>query len=247
MENIENKLKDLGISGKEARIYIVALKIKKATVAQIASATDIKRTTVYHCLDGLIKKGVISKITKDDKKYYFAENPKTSLNDLLRERKDAIANILPDLKNIFGQDSFQPEIKIYRHKNGLKKIFEDILTCQEKLCRYYISGFNIEDLLGEKFVDEFVKKRIKAGIKSLSLRSFKYKPKREKGIPHIKQRREVRFMPEGVDIKPYVCVYDNKVVVVSSKEERLGFIIESKDFSAAQKAIFDIIWNSVAI
>lgn len=165
----------------------------------------------------------------------------------MRERKDTIANVLPDLKNIFGQDGFQPEIKIYRHKSGLKKIFEDILTCREKLCRYYISGFNIEDLLGEKFVDEFVKKRIKIGIKSLSLRSFKYKPKREKGITHIKQRREVRFMPEETDIKPYICIYDNKVVVVSSKEERLGFIIESKDFSDAQKAIFDIIWNSAAI
>ena len=232
-----NSRPELGISRREARIYITALKIKKATVAQIASNADIKRTTVYHCLDSLIEKDLISKIIKDGKKYYFAEDPKTSLNNLLREQKDAISGVLPELKNIFGQDGFQPEIKIYRHKSGLKKVFEDILTCKEKIDRYYISDFNVEDLLGEKFVDEFVKKRIKAGIKSLSLRSFKYKPKREKGIPHAKQLREARFMQKGIDIKPYICVYDNKVAVISSKEERLGFIIESKDFSAAQKAI----------
>ena len=247
MENIEDKLKDLGISRKEALIYIAVLKTKKATVAQIAGATEIKRTTVYHCLDSLIEKGLVSKTIKDSKKYYFAEDPKESLNNLLREQKDAIAGVLPELKNIFGQDSFQPEIRIYRYKSGLKKVFEDILTCQEKIDRYYISDFNVEDLLGEKFVDEFVKKRIKTGIKSLSLRSFKYKPRREKGIPHTKQLREARFMPEGIDIKPYICIYDNKVAVISSKEERLGFIIESKDFSDAQKAIFDIIWDSVAI
>ncbi|NCF75030.1 MAG: hypothetical protein GWO87_00905 [Xanthomonadaceae bacterium] len=247
MKNIEDKLKNLGISRKEAKIYIAALKIKKVTVAQIAVATEIKRTTVYHCLDSLIEKGLISKITKDDKKYYFAENPKASLNNLLREQKDIIADVLPKLKNIFGQDGFQPEIRIYRHKRGIKKVFENILTCQEKIDRYYISDFNVEDLLGEKFVDEFVKKRIKAGIKSLSLRSFKYKPRREKGILHIKQLREARFMPGEVNIKPYICIYDNKVAVISSKEEHLGFIIESKDFSDAQKAIFDIIWNNTAI
>jgi len=163
------------------------------------------------------------------------------------EKKNIINSLAPELKNIFGQGALAPEIRIYRNTGGIKKIFDDILTCEEKLCRYYIHSFNIEDLIGENAVDNFVKKRVELGIKSLSLRSFKYKPKRERGLSHAKQLREVKFMPENAVIKPYMCIYDNKVVVISTKEEKMGFIIESKEFTEAQKAIFDMIWDKAAM
>jgi len=44
-----------------------------------------------------------------------------------------------------------------------------------------------------------------------------------------------------------MCIYDNKVVIISAKEERVGFIIESHEFAEAQKTIFDLIWNTAAI
>jgi len=235
------------MSEKEAIVYLIILKLKEATVIQLAKLANIKRTTVYHLLDSLISKGLISKVIKNDRKYYLAENPKESLNNLLAEKKHIINSIAPELKNIFGQGAFVPEIKIYRNTAGIKKIFVDVLTCKEKLCRYYIHSFNIEDLIGEKAVDDFVKKRIELGIKSLSLRSFKYKPKREKGISHAKQLREIKFISDDAAIKPYMCIYDNKVSVISTREEKIGFIIESKEFADAQKAIFDMIWNNVAM
>ncbi len=247
MKNIKKQLENLGFSEKEADVYLAVLKLKEATILQLAKITNIKRTTVYHLIDGLAEKGLVNKIIKNDKKYYLAENPKESLNNLLAEKKNIINSISPDLKNIFGQGALIPEIRIYRNISGIKKIFDDILTCEEKLCRYYIHSFNIEDLLSEKAVDNFVKKRIELGIKSLSLRSFKYKPKREKGVFHAKQLREVKFLPESAIIKPYICIYDNKVVVISTKEERIGFIVESKEFADAQKAIFDMVWGKAAM
>jgi len=247
MENIEKQLEKLGLSKKEADVYLAVLKLKEATIVQLAKITNIKRTTVYHLIDGLMEKGLISKTIKDDKKYYLAEDPKESLSNLLAEKKNIINSLAPELKNIFGQGALVPGIRIYRNRSGIKKIFDDILTCEEKLCRYYIHSFNIEDLLGERAVDDFVKKRIALGIKSLSLRSFKYKPAREKGLSHAKQLREIKFLPENASIKPYICVYDNKVVVISTKEEKMGFIIESKEFADAQKAIFDMIWNNAAM
>lgn len=44
-----------------------------------------------------------------------------------------------------------------------------------------------------------------------------------------------------------MAIYDNKVVVISTKEEKLGFIIESQEFAQAQKVIFDMLWDNVAI
>lgn len=247
MENLEQKLTSLEIGGKEIIVYISLLKLKKATVIQLAKNSGIKRTSVYHCLDSLINKGLASRIVKDSAKYYIAENPEIAIKNIIEEKRSSLELISTELKSIFGREYIHPEIRIYENISGIKKVFSDALTAREKIARYYVSSFNLEELLGKKFVDDFVKKRIQLGIKSLSLRSFVYKPEREQETTHAKQLREARFVPENVIIKPYMCIYDNKVSVISTKEEKIGFIIESKEFAEAQKAIFDMIWNSVAI
>lgn len=247
MENIITKLESLGLNEKEASIYLAILRLKQATIIELVKTTKIKRTTVYHLIDSLIEKGLINKFLKDDKKYYLAENPKDGLNNLISEKKETINLLVPELKNLYGSSGVQPEIKLYRNIGGIKNIFEDILNSKEKVCRYYASDFSVEEMLGEKFVDDFVKKRIKAQIKSRSIRSFKYKPKREKESSNSEQLREVRFISDEMVVKPYMCIYDDKVVVIASQEEKVGFIIQSKEYANAQKTIFDMVWAKVAM
>jgi sugar-specific transcriptional regulator TrmB len=240
-------LKILELNEKEAKIYRAILRARRATVIELAKATNIKRTTVYHCLDALVEKGLINRIITDSHKYYYAEDPEESLKAMVKEKEEAIKKLIPDLKSIFGTELYQPEIRLYRNTAGLRKMYEDVLNAKEKVARYYLSSTNLEELLGQNFVDDFVEKRIEKKIMSLALRSFEYKPEREKGTTHAKQFREVRFVPENIIIKPYICVYDDKVAMISTKDEKLGFIVQSHEFAEAQKAIFDMIWNSVAI
>jgi HTH-type transcriptional regulator, sugar sensing transcriptional regulator len=247
MIRINENLEKLGIDGKEAEVYLEILKLEKATVLQLARSTGLKRTTIYHCLDSLLQKNLITKLEKDNKSFYLAEEPGESLKNIVREKSEAVQALLPDLKNIFGQGDYHPEIRIYRHQAGLRNIFDELLTAGEKILPYYISDFNLEELLGKKYVDEWVKKRIKLGIKSRSLRSFKYKPEREEGVLHTEQIREVKFLPESIEVKPFMCICGKKVIVISSKEERFGFVIESREFAEAQKEIFELLWNTVAI
>ncbi len=247
MNTLKQNLAILGIKDKEQDIYLALVKTRIATVIDLAKATGIKRTTAYHCLEALINYGLANRIVKEDRSFYIAEDPQSALSMLIEEKNNIINAIVPELKAMFGKGSYHPEIKIYHQTEGIKKVLNNILTCDEKVARYYISEFNLEELVGIKFVDHFVAERIKRRIKSLSLRSFKYKPEREKDTTHAKQLREVRFIPENIIIKPYICIYDDKVAMVSTKEEKLGFIIQSREFAEAQKAIFDMIWNTMAI
>lgn len=250
MLNIKNHLQQLGISDKEIDVYLAILKLKKATVIQLSDATKIKRTTIYHCLETLIHKELVQKSVQDNKKYYLADDPKTGFNNLLQDQKTAINLVVPELKNIFGQGLGQPEIKIYYHTSGLQQMFSDVLNSTEKLARYYRSDTNLEDLLGDKFIEDFVKKRVKNGVKSLSLRPFGYRPKRKQKLPHNQELREVRFLPNEFSAKPFICVYDDKVTFISSmsnKGHKMGFMIQSQEFAHAQKEIFDLLWNKVAM
>jgi sugar-specific transcriptional regulator TrmB len=242
MENIIKQLEKLGILGKEAEVYIELLKAKEATVIQISRNTEIKRTSVYYCLDALVKKGVIGMIERDSKKLYFAEDPKNSLGNLVKQQESTIRDLLPQIKDIYGKGSSLPAIKIYHNLAGIKNVFDDLLSCQEKVGRYYVSDFSVDEMLGEAYLKAFVKKRISLGIKSLSMRSGDYMPEREQDETSVKQLRETRVLPANLNSCPYMCIYDNKTVVISAKE-KMGFIIESQEFATAQKAIFDMIWN----
>jgi HTH-type transcriptional regulator, sugar sensing transcriptional regulator len=247
MEILEEKLNKAGLNDKEGKIYKALVQGGKVTVIKLTKATGIKRTTIYHCLDNLMEKGLVNQIEKDSHKYYYAEDPEISFKALLKEKEETIKNLIPDLKNIFGTGLYQPEIRIYRNTSGIRKILEEVIATKEPVARYYLSEANLEDMAGADFVDDFVKRRIASGVKSLALRSFKYKPEREKDTTHAKQLREVRFIPENIIIKPYICIYDDKMAMISTKEEKLGFIVQSHEFAEAQKAIFDMIWNNVAI
>ena len=247
MEKITKNLEKLGLAGKEIDAYLALLKLKSASVIQLAKATSLKRTTVYHCLESLIGKNLATTVVKNDKKLYVAEDPKEALGNLLKEKQDTVQEVVPELKNIFGIGLSQPEIKIYRNVAGLRKLFEDLLKSQEKIDRYYLSGTLLEELLGAEFVENFVKKRIKLGITSLSLRAFeKYHPEWEQGETHSQQNRKVKFLPEKYVVSPYLAIYDDKVVVISG-QEKMGFIIQSPEFAQAQKTIFDLLWETVAM
>lgn len=246
MMKTKQQLIALGMNDNEVDVYLSILKLKNATVTDISRDTEIKRTSIYYCLESLSEKGLIFRLVKNNNKYYYPENPAESLNNLISNKAILVKSILPELKTIFGANPGQPEIKVFRKIEGLRKMFLDPLNSKEKLIRYYLSNYYMEEILGQEFVDNFVKMRIEKKITSRTLRPLGYKAIRETGRSQIEQLREIRVIPESLIIKPYFIIYDNKVLVISSPEEKLGFIIESKDFADAQKAIFDFIWDNSA-
>ncbi|NTV40657.1 MAG: TrmB family transcriptional regulator [Candidatus Moranbacteria bacterium] len=243
MEKLDERLEKLGITGKEAEVYIELLKLREASVAQLSKNTKIKRTSVYYCLDALMKKEIVGQVDKNGKKFYFCEDPKRSLNNLVEQQKLAIEEMLPQIKDILGKGSSLPTIKIYYNVNGLRNLFADILFCKEKVARYYMTDTSINDLLGMTFMRATIKKRVAEKIKALSLRTFEYNlDLTEELFYSSKFLRETRFLPKDLKISPYMIIYDNKSIIIAPKE-KIGFIVESQEFADAQKAIFDIIWN----
>ena len=49
---------ELGLSDKEALLYLSALKIGPATAQQLALESELKRATVYPYIDSLVEKGL---------------------------------------------------------------------------------------------------------------------------------------------------------------------------------------------
>ncbi len=63
------KLKKLGLTEKEAVIYINALSLGTFSVSSIAQKTGIKRPTCYIILDELIKKNLVTRVPRAKKPF----------------------------------------------------------------------------------------------------------------------------------------------------------------------------------
>ena len=58
----ESQLENIGLNGKEARIYLSLLEIGESPVSKVAEHSKINRVTCYDVLDKLIKKSFVTEI-----------------------------------------------------------------------------------------------------------------------------------------------------------------------------------------
>ena len=70
----------------------------------------------------------------------------------------------------------------------------------------------------------------------------------EKGkIVHLQDQqyyRKMRLIPEDqFNFTNEINIYDDKVSIISFKDELIGMIIESNEISSSQRAIFDMCWK----
>ena len=59
MENLGRKLEEIGLSEKEANVYLAILKVGRGTAYKIARLAGVKTPTTYLMLDDLLKKGLV--------------------------------------------------------------------------------------------------------------------------------------------------------------------------------------------
>jgi sugar-specific transcriptional regulator TrmB len=239
----EKALTKAGLDEKQAKVYLACLELGDSKAPEIARHAEIKRTTTYGILDELITMGLVRYVSKGTSKVFKAQDPKTILS-LLEDRKQKISQVLPELSDMFFTHHIRPKIHFFEGKEGLKKIYEDILECSSKKVQQIVKVKDHIEVLGDKFIQEYIKKRVARGITAYDLH-----PKsgdiytNERGTENAKLKRYVRYLPPTVFYAAMIMIYDNKVAMVSTKEENFGFIIESKQFSGTLRAYFEFMWG----
>ncbi len=238
--DLEQLLVSIGLSTKEAGVYIALLTLGRGTVSQISRRANINRTTGYDILDSLEAKGLVNISGKEPKQEYSAESPenlgKFIIEDIKNKKEslEKTERIIPELKSIHNVKD-RPRVFFYEGKEGLKKVYEDTLTSHEPI-RAYASFEHMNAGLPGYF-PEYFKRRASQGI---SVRGIG--PKTEGNLELVKrnvtEKRETVLIPKDkFDFVPEINIYDNKVMIASWREQ-LGIIIESTEIANAMKVIY---------
>lgn len=242
--NLKPHLIELGLSDKEAQVYLALLESGKGTVAVIARTAGIQRTTGYSILDSLVNKGLAIVSGKEPKQEYVVEPPekisiflKQGLVKIQEQLKKA-SEVVPQLKLIHNIGN-KPQVKFYEGEKGLIEVYEDTLTAKEPI-RAFATIDDMHKALPNYF-PEYYKRRAKKGIAirgivpatPLALERAKYN-KAELRTMALVPKDKFYFSPE-------INIYDNKVMIASWRE-KLGIIIESAEIADAMKKIYELAW-----
>lgn len=243
----EKYLKDIGLSDKEATVYVTMLSFDKASVNEISQKSKLKRPTTYVILESLAKKGLVSEANEDKKTFYMAEPPE-KLNlfverqiNLLEENKKALDIVIPQLKGVQRESGEKPLVQFFDGKEGVISSSEDIFLkkIDENEPAYMIySKDSVKNAFTEKEAQTIREKRISKGIKSkaIYISSGEERPSDETGD-------RIRIDENKYPIMTDITIYGDKVKITLLRKKLSSISIKSSELAETLKSLVKYIFD----
>lgn len=211
-------LKELNITGNEARVYLACLELGPTTITKIARKAEVERATVYAILERLKDKGLVTISVKESDRHIQVESPDKLLilashkKRAITEKEHQFKEILPDLLASVNQRGKQPKVRFYEDKEQFIQVFESILN-EAKGEMYYLGN---TDVLVKSVSWEYEKRWIERRVRKhiflhfmvfrslLSQRHKKYDDE---------EFRETRFLPKNMKFEASYLLWGNKIAL----------------------------------
>ncbi|OGY80027.1 MAG: hypothetical protein A3B74_05225 [Candidatus Kerfeldbacteria bacterium RIFCSPHIGHO2_02_FULL_42_14] len=187
--DLEVVLKTLGLSAKEAKIYLACLQYGELNVSKIAQFSGLKRSTCYAILEGLVTKKLVISPTMSDKKRYHAVEPAELLFHV-EHQKQLLEQYLPTFNSLAFQEA--PHFGILSGSSGLPFLQKQI---ESQSLVYIVGSFHtVTPLLRNLMLGLF--SQMKTGAGKIHL----YLPPLPHDIAFSEQHADnfqIRFVPRG--------------------------------------------------
>ncbi|NMG35723.1 transcriptional regulator TrmB [Azoarcus sp. TTM-91] len=241
--DMESKLAQIGISGTLFKLYAAAIELGEAPISDVAARAGLVRTTAYDALSRLEQEGLVVLENRGSKRYVVAEDP-TVLLERLEARRQMLGELMPQLRSLYNRVKGKPGIRFYEGAEGIRTALWDTLTVtgEPKVLRGILSMGELSETPGLEEMERFIAARASKGIWLKVIRS------RRKDVEPIwpsslGDLRDLRYAPDDMVLSMTTFIYDNRVSLISSRRENYGLIIESEEFAAMQRQLFDALWS----
>lgn len=244
MEN--KKLENLGLNKSESQIYITLLRIGSSKAGKLAKETKLNRTTVYKALENLMQKGLVSFSLKENRKYFEASDPKNITNYIeqeekkLKEKRQEVSKILPELNKLFERKKEESEINIFKGIKGLKTVFNDITKTLKPNDEYLAFGVSEHAQIFWGYFEEFNKTLMKNKVKSKII----FDERAKKNIISCKKYGyEVKTLSKEFMSPAEINLYKNKVAIIVWHKNPLAVVIKEEKVANSFKQYFNLMWK----
>lgn len=249
MNSLVRELVNLGLSEKEAAVYLALLEISPASVQDVAQTAGVNRATAYLLVDSLTKRGVVSRTTKGKKELCVAEPPERLITLLrlqrqeLEEKERELRAALPLFEAIHNSKREKPQIRYFEGRDGLRAARELFLTVEGEYIQIVPldDAESVTELLAER-TDHY--RQLHADRIPLRSLIVMEEPdtKRLLSVPHAEMRV---ISATEFPIHAEVTVRGNLIIFFSFKP-LLSVVVANDQFADTLRALFVLAWKAAA-
>jgi sugar-specific transcriptional regulator TrmB len=246
MESLIYEIQKLGLSEKEAQVYIALLELGPSTPYRVSKKAHLKRPTAYVIAEELVQKGLLVRVLQEKKKTYIARSIEVYVSDM-EKKLDDVKKIVPELVALQRKTSEQPNLLYFEGISGLKQAYE-----------YKLEEFHNTEILGlaakaKDFSQELLesvvypwndyRERHNIRLKVLTVDDEKLVKFRK----YFNDRKNfvAKFLPEvqySADCTVEVFGWGVRIVMVRSLQ---ALIIESTKLAATFRQVFELLWEEL--
>jgi sugar-specific transcriptional regulator TrmB len=236
---IQQVLKQSGLSEKQANVYLALLELGTASVQSISQKAGSKRPTTYLILDELEQKGLVSTVPQK-KALYTAESPELLIGDLVR-KEDLIRRFLPDLLALHNAKKEKPQVQLFSGKEGVKQVYDKIFHADN--VDFFGTIQEVVKINPEALSDFIAKvKKFKLPVRELLTNSpedRKYAVDRKLVTNH-----QMRFLPPNMEFPSDSALFADSAVFFSFHPQIFAVMITSREVTQSLKTLFELAWQS---
>lgn len=245
-------LERLGLTKVEATLYWEVLRHVGVKPAVLARRLNASRPTIYDALRSLERKGLVYETRQKKTRTYAAKDPR-NLEKLInaseetakfeaQKKRDLLTQALPELLSFTKGASLLPKVQLFEGEHGIWNALQETLSTKD-IIRAYANMDSIVRAMGEQF-ERYLKQRIDANIHARAI-APENETWHQRALLSKEELRDVRFIRSGAEYSPEINIFDDRVLMISWKEN-FAVLISSKDFAHAQRVIYDELWNKLS-
>ncbi len=243
-DEVSKILIEIGLSPAEISVYLALLDGLKSA-QQITKTTNEKRPTVYYSLNSLEKRGLVSKTGKDYGNKFQLE-PLDKLLELISKnirKQNQLLESAKQLKHVYASGDKNNKVltSYFDTPESIKSAIFYSLYGKDKTILTIVPGNNFFHEIGMDFVEEYVKEKIKKGIKTKAL--WEDIPSKTI-INKYYSDSKIKQLPVNMHncFETTVFIYDDKTLYIGARKENYAVLIQSKEHSKMMRALFNNVW-----
>ncbi|HSX33225.1 MAG TPA: helix-turn-helix domain-containing protein [Candidatus Saccharimonadales bacterium] len=249
IDQLAKQLQAIGLSDKQAKVYVASLFLGPAPAQKIAEQAGINRPTTYNIIELLSAMGLMTR-TIDRRKTLFVAGGAGALEQFLKtqadtveQRRQELARLAPTLASIEQPKTGSPPVvRFVRGKKGVDSIRDYVLR-KARPGSEILSMTNFNEVL-KKYPDHMrAHPRVRLG-KHLSSKQFYFGDTTHDTNPE-QLRETIRLrQPIAAD----VTLYEDRAIFLSygsaTDKEWTGVVIESAEIVSTIRQLFMLAWRT---
>jgi len=248
---------NLGISEREAKVYLALLKKKNATISDLQKLSGIRQNRIYEIISNLLRQGFCTERREGQKRTYEAVDPQVTLNSPIQTLEECLKQSLRVKEELHALYSSTEKVKepfeyieiIHGNDNIHNKFLELLRSAKFDYldCTRPPFAFHTEDMREEQNYAfyEFLKR----GGKAKSIYEVN-----EYSIPQMYKMIKEN---EGTDVDFRIAkklplkmsIFDRQTLLIADKSSLAGegelsmTVIKQKVTVKGYIALFDFLWE----